>query len=71
MYDHGEDELVGAGLAKEYEEPVWMNWKEKIVSEEKAFDCKVLIELSRPDMCLVGDEVGGNLCMKGDGHVGG
>ena len=71
MYDHVEDELVSAGLAKEYEEPVWMDRKGKIVSEDKAFGCKVLIELSRPDMCLVGDEVGGNLSMKGDGHVGG
>ena len=24
-----------------------------------------------PEMCVVGDEVGGNLCMKGDGHIGG
>ena len=25
----------------------------------------------RHDICIIGDEVGGNLCMKGDGHVDG
>jgi hypothetical protein len=48
-----------------------MDRKGKIVSEDKEFGCKVLVELSWSDMCLVGDKVGGSLSMKGDGHMGG
>ena len=39
--------------------------------KSNAFRCKVTHKLIRPDMCIFGDEVGGNLSMKGDGHVGG
>ena len=33
--------------------------------------CRVTHTITRPEMCLCGDEVGGNICMAGDGHVGG
>ena len=37
----------------------------------KAFACKVTHHINHPDMCNVGDKVGGNSCQKGDGHIGG
>lgn len=42
-----------------------------LFSEEEAFGYKVFHKLVRPDMCLYGNEVGGNLSMKGDGHIDG
>jgi hypothetical protein len=32
---------------------------------------KVKVDLKRPDMCVVLDEVGSNLNMLNDGHIGG
>ena len=43
----------------------------QIVDESKSFGCKIFHRLIRPDMCIVGDEVGGSISMKGDGHQGG
>ena len=48
-----------------------MNRYGDIVAEEMAPGCKTIYKLTRPDMCIVGDEVGGNLCMKGDERVEG
>ena len=39
--------------------------------EADAYGCKVTHKVISPDMCIYGDEVGGNLSMKEDGHVGG
>ena len=42
-----------------------------IVSDKShAFGCKVTHDLIHPDWCLVGDDVGRKISMKGDGHVG-
>ena len=40
-------------------------------SEAEVLGCKLTHKLSHPELCFVGNEVGGNLLMKGDGHVGG
>ncbi len=45
-----------------------MNWTCKIGLHTPI---KVFYLLVRPDMCICGDEVGGNLSMKEDGHAGG
>ena len=71
MYNHTMSEMVDAGVAKQLNKPVWMDRMGNICNEEEAFGCKIFYELVRPDMCLCGDEVGGNLSMKGDGHIGG
>ena len=42
-----------------------------VCMEKDALGCKVTHDILRPDMCIVGDEVGGNISMKGDGHAGG
>lgn len=70
MYQHTYNELVEAGVAIDLKDGVWMHRSGKICSELDAHGCKVFQELIRPDMCIVGYEVGGNLCMKRDGHVG-
>lgn len=71
MYHHAIQEMVDAGVAKKLDEPVWMTRDGKICVEREAFGCKVTHELVKPHLCICGDEVGGNLCMKGDGHIGG
>ncbi len=38
---------------------------------DDAYGCKVTHAIIRPEMCLCGDEVGGNICITGYGHVGG
>ena len=42
-----------------------------IVEEASAFRCKCSHLLTHPEYCIVLDEVGGNINMKGDGHIGG
>ena len=41
------------------------------VAERLAFDCKVQLKVGRQDMCIYGHQVGRNISIKGDGHVGG
>lgn len=63
--------MVIAGVAQKLEQPIWMNKDGEECSESESFGCQVNYKLTEPDMCFVGDEVGGNLPMKGDGHAGG
>ena len=66
MYDHCAQEMVSAGVAFKLDEPVLMTKNGVIVdSSENAFGCKVTHRIVRLDMCLCGDEVGGNICMAG------
>ena len=71
MYTHIIHEMVGTGVAEQLHEPEWMNRDGDIVEQKDSFGCKVFHRLVRPDMCIVGDEVGGSISMKGDGHRGG
>jgi len=71
MYETIEEELVAAGVATLLDEPVWMNTNGDIVEEGDACGCKVTIDITKPDVCVVADEVGGNTSQKGDGLVGG
>ena len=71
MYKHTIIEMVEAGVARKLDEPTWMNRHGEVCDENESFGCKVTHQIIHPDMCLVGDEVGGNISMKGDGHVGG
>ena len=48
-----------------------MNRASEECSEDEAYGCKVTHKIIYPDMCICGDEVGGNLSMKGDGNEGG
>ena len=71
MYDHTISEMIECGVAIKLDTPVWMDRQGNICEEGAAFGCKVFHQLVRPDMCVCGDEVGGNLSMKGDGHIAG
>jgi hypothetical protein len=72
MYQDHEAEMIDAGVAEPLPNPVWMSKNGKIVSDEKqAYGCKVSTKLTRPDMCIVMDEVGCNTSQLNDGHVGG
>ena len=71
MYSHIIDEMVDAKLAVKLETPVWKDRAGNVCMEKDALGCKVTHDILRPDMCIVGDEVGGNISMKGDGHAGG
>ena len=67
MYEHIIDKLIGVGIAEELPEHIWVNTKGYPFEEKDAFGCKVRHCILYPDYSIVGDEVGGNLLMKGDG----
>ena len=71
IYDQIGEEMEDSGVATKLNEPVWMDKSGEEVDEDDFFDCKVTRMITRPDMCLVVDEVGGNTNQKGDGNVGG
>ena len=59
MYEVIEQEMITAGVAVMLPEPVWMNAKGEHVEEGDAFGCKVTLDITKPEMCVVADEVGG------------
>ncbi len=72
IYSHTVSEMIDAGVVKKLRIVlVWMDQNGNVCDKDEAYGCKVFYKLVRPDMCLCGDEVGGNLSMKGDGHIGG
>lgn len=72
MYDQCIDQMVRAGVACKRDNAVWMDKNGKNVSDESlAFGCKATHDLIHPNWYIVGDEVGGNISIKGDGNVGG
>ena len=71
MYEHTYEEMVSAGVAERLPEPVWMDRNGTPCEEDDFFGCMVKYKLTHPDLCFVGDEVGGNISMKGDGHAAG
>ena len=48
-----------------------MDQSRNIADEYYALGCKVTHDIIRPNMCVVGNEVGANISMKCDGHAGG
>lgn len=71
MYEVIEEELIEAGVAKQLEVPIFMDRKGNHVSEGDDFGCKVTLDITRPEMFVVVDEVGGNILQKDDGKIGG
>ena len=73
MYSHIEDVLVyDSKIATKFDEPVWMDKNGIIVSNEMdGFGMKCTIDINRPDMAIVLDEVGCNLSQEGDSSLGG
>ena len=71
MYSHEYNEMVEAGVAVELDTPQWKDKDGLNVGEENAYGCRCTHDLIHPDYFVVMDEVGGNINMKGDGHIGG
>ena len=71
MYNHVADQMVAAEVVEVINTPIWMDRSGDKCEQSLLLGCKVTDQISIPDMCILGDEVGGNLCMKGDGHIGG
>lgn len=72
MYDAVEEAMLDCGVAERLDPPQWMDKEGNIVeSQADAFGMPCTIRITHPDLCLVGDEVGGNTSQKGDGHIGG
>jgi hypothetical protein len=71
MYDDVKNEMVEAGLATKLLSPVSIDDQGKIVDEKDGVGMRIQVNLHRPDMCVVLDEVGCNLNMTKDGHTGG
>ena len=63
--------MVYAEVAEPLPTPIWMDNDGNKCQESNALGCQVTHRLCHPELCFVGDEVGGNISMKGDGHVGG
>ena len=73
MYQHIEEILLDdCKVAVKYDAHVWVNEKGEIINDEKnSYGCKATIEIQRPDMCVVLDEVGCNLSQENDNAKGG
>ena len=67
MYEHIIDELINAKIAIKLDTPVWQDAEGNDCEEHKAVGCRVTYRILKPEYCIVGDETGGNLSMKGDG----
>ncbi len=61
--------MVLAGVAECLPEPVWMDENGNQCKEKYARGCKVKYQLKHPERCFDGDELGGNISMKGDGYA--
>ena len=71
MYDYIYNEMVDAEVAEPLSTPLWLDRDGKECDESESLGCMVTHKLKHPDICFVGDEVGGNISMKGDGNAGG
>ena len=63
--------MVNACVAKKLDIPIWVDKDGVECTEEKSFGRKVTHKLVHPELCFVGDKVGGNTNMVGNGHKGG
>ena len=70
IYHHVIEEIHDVGIAEKLDSPVCMNRDGEECKPIIAFSCKVTHRIKQ-DMCIVGDEVGGNSSQKGYGHFGG
>ena len=71
MYDQCIAQMICDGVAKKWTPPVWMNSEGKECCQSEAFGYILTHNLIHIDWCLVGDKVGENISMKGDGRAEG
>ena len=74
MYNLVYEQMIDSGLARRLleSEQYFVNENGEVVeSENDAFGKKIIVEITHPEWILFGDEVGTDISMKDDGHVGG
>ena len=70
MYDSIEIVLTEAKVMMMLEEQEWKhNNGNHVGFESEAYGCKVTSRIYRPDMVILGYEVGGNIDINGDGLI--
>ena len=71
MYNHAESVMIESGIAHKLQSPQWMDKHGNVVEDEsQSAGCKVEVQLDRPHMALVMDEVGCNTSQDTDKRVG-
>ena len=66
MYDHIYNNMCYTGVIRKPQEATWMDSEGNVVEDEsQAYGCRVTHNLIHPEMCAVGDEIGGNISMSG------
>ena len=70
MYTHTYEEMVCSEVAKPLPPLIGRDRDVNECSESGAIGCQVTHRLCHPEFCYIGDKVGGNISMKGDGNVG-
>ena len=63
--------MINSRVAVTLDTPVWRDGQENVCEEDEASRCQIFFMLSRPDICVCGNKVGGNLSMKGDRYLEG
>ena len=71
MYNHIYSEKVDAAGAERLPTPIWMDHHGEECQKNDALGCLVTDRLNHSELCFVGDKVGGNTSMKGDGNARG
>ena len=71
MCNNAGEEMIGASITEEYEEPALMDRAGNVCSERDAFGFKVAHSMMHPGCFIMVDEVSGNASQKGDGCIGG
>ena len=72
MYHHVEEVMIDSNIAERLPEPQWMDASGRVVdNEHEGNGYKVEVDLKRPDMALVLDEVGCNTSQETDNAIGG
>ena len=61
--------MCEAGVPEKLDSPGWTNRDGKNCPPSEVFNYKVTDHINYLDMCIVGDEVGGNSSQKCDHHI--
>jgi len=69
MYRHNTAEMEEPAIVVIRNIPAWMDCEGNIVDKGSASGCQVTHAIVRPDYCIVADEIGNNISMKGGGHI--
>lgn len=64
MYEHNIEEMVEARITAKRDVSTWMDREGNVVSETEGHGCKVTHDLIHPEMCAIGDKVGGNVIIR-------